>query len=96
MPNELPQVVTAEGIPLPLTTGYAHVSIEVAAILGCAQNLVDILDSGDGYVAYSIFDYEGAANHSAMSALAAISAHSYDVEDDDQVLQGPVLLVTAS
>jgi hypothetical protein len=79
---------------LPLPEGYAHVSGEVAGFLGCNQGLVDVLDCGPDYVAYSIFDYEGATNQQAMVALSAVSRYAYNAEDDDQVLQGPILLVT--
>ena len=96
LPTKPPHEVALEEQYLPaLSTGQAYVSAEVASLLGCAQHLVDILDCGADYVAYSIFDYEGAPNPKAMSALAAISAHSYDIKDDDQVLQGPVLVITA-
>ena len=94
IPNQQPQVVTAAGLPLPPSTGYAQVTDEVAAYLGCARELVDVLDSGADYVAYSIFDFEGPTNHAAMTALEDLSGYHFDVEDADQVLQGPVLLVT--
>ena len=61
--------------------------------LGCARDLVDVLDCGPDYVAYSVFDFEGSTNQAAMTALEAFSGHRYDI-DDEQVLQGPVLLVT--
>jgi hypothetical protein len=94
VPNQLPQKVPTDGLSLPSPAGYAQVSSEVAGFLGCAQGFVDILDCGPDYVAYSIFDYEGATNQPAMAALSAVSTHAYDAGDDDQVLQGPILLVT--
>lgn len=93
-PDQLPRIVSTVGMSLPSHTGTAHVSDEVAAVLGCARSLVDVLDCGPDYVAYSIFDFEGTPNQSAMAALTAISSHPYDMEDEDQILQGPVLLVT--
>ncbi len=95
MPNQLPQIVPTTGLLLPAPPKhYAQVSEEVAGLLGCAQGLVDVLDCSSDYVAYSIFDYEGAVNRPAMDALSAVSSHSYAVDDEDQVLQGPILLVT--
>jgi hypothetical protein len=94
IPNQPPQPVSTIGLSLPLPTGYASVSDEVVHLLGCTRGLVDVLDSGPDYVAFSIFDYEGENNLLAMNALSAISSHHYDVEDDDQALQGPILLVT--
>lgn len=95
-PDQAPATVEAAGFTLPATsTDFTRDADRAAAALGCAPGLVDVLDSGPGYVAYSIFDFEGAPNPAAMSALAAISAHSYDIADDDQVLQGPVLVITA-
>ena len=94
IPNQPPQTVVTDGLSLPSPAGYAQVSSEVADFLGCAQGFVDVLDCGPDYVAYSIFDCEGATNQPAMAALSAVSSHAYDVEDDDQVLQGPIVLVT--
>lgn len=94
VPYAPPRIVPADGLSLPSPAGYAQVSSEVAGFLGCAQGFVDVLDCGTDYVAYSIFDYEGATNQPAMNALSAVSGHTYDAEDDDQVLQGPILLVT--
>lgn len=94
LPNEPPQVVPITGLLLPLPTGYAQVTGEVAAYLGCALEMVDVLDCGLDYVAYSVFDFEGPTNQAAMTALEAVSGHCYDINDDDQALQGPVLLIT--
>ncbi|RZK44406.1 MAG: hypothetical protein EOO61_03890 [Hymenobacter sp.] len=58
------------------------------------KDLVDVLDCGPNYVAYSVFNYEAAINKAAMAALEVISGHHYDLKDEDQVLQGPILLVT--
>jgi hypothetical protein len=95
IPNQPPQLVSTAGLSLPLPTGYTSVSDEVVQLLGCPRALVDVLDSGPDYVAFSIFDYEGETNHLAMSALESISGHKYDARDEDQILQGPILVVTA-
>ncbi|MGI4734142.1 MAG: hypothetical protein ACRYG7_03095 [Janthinobacterium lividum] len=55
--------------------------------------MIDVLASGPDYVAYSIFDYEGDVNPAAMAAVAEVSGMSFDSDDEDAVLQGPVLLV---
>lgn len=90
-------MVPTEGLSLPAPPEhYAQVSHEVATLLGCAQGLVDVLDCGPGYAAYSIFDFEGDNNQLAMAALTAVSAHTYDIDNEEYVLQGPVLLVTAN
>ena len=94
IPNNPPQTVPTDGLTLPSPDGYAQVSHQVASFLGCSEGFVDVLDCGPNYVAYSIFDYEGAPNQPAMDALSAVSSHAYDAEDDDQALQGPILLVT--
>ena len=57
--------------------------------------MVDVLDSGPNYVAYSIFDSEEECNQAATVALAVASGHSYDAEAEDQLLRGPILLVTS-
>lgn len=93
LPNHPPRVVPTAGLSLPSITDQARVTDEVAAHLGCVRNLVDVLDCGPDYVAYSVFDFEGSINQSAMIALEAVSGHRYDINDDDQVLQGPVLLI---
>ena len=94
LPNQAPQTVSVTGLSLPSPTGHARITDEVAAHLGCVRDLVDVLDSGPDYVAYSVFDFEGAMNQGAMTALEAVSGNRYDINDDDQVLQGPVLLIT--
>lgn len=90
-------MVPTEGLSLPAPPEHhAQVSHEVATLLGCAQGLVDVLDCGPGYAAYSIFDFEGDNNQLAMAALTAVSAHPYDIDNEEYVLQGPILLVTAN
>ncbi len=92
--NQPPRVVPVAGLSLPSPAGYAQVTDEVAAHLACVRDLVDVLDCGPDYVAYSVFDFEGPTNQAAMTALESVSGHQYDINDDDQALQGPVLLVT--
>ena len=94
LPNYAPCIVPTDGLSLPSPRGYAQVPSAVAGFLGCIQELVDVLDCGTDYVAYSIFDCEGATNRLAMDALSAVSGHTYDAENEDQKLQGPILVVT--
>ena len=94
LPRQNPQSVSTEGLNLPDTaTGFATVPEPVPALMGCARNLVDVLVSGPGYVAYSIFDCEGPVNEAAMAAVAEVSGVSFDPSDEDAVLCGPVLVV---
>jgi hypothetical protein len=95
LPNQPPQVVQLDAFTWPLPKDNSQYYKHISELLGCTRNLIDVLDCGPTYAAYSIFDFEGAPNHTAMNVLAAISAHPYDIEDDDQVLQGPVLVIIA-
>ena len=94
LPQQPPLEVPVEGLCMPdSVTGFARVPEQVPALLGCAPELVDVLACGPEYVAYSVFGCEGDANLAAMAAVAAISGFAFDVEDEDAVLCGPVLLV---
>lgn len=90
-PQQLPQAVAADGLGVP--TGFAQVPERVAALLDCVPELVDVLASGPGYVAYSVFDSEGEVNPSAMAAVAEVSGVAFEAEDEDAVLRGTVLIV---
>ena len=54
-----------------------------------------MLASGQGYIVYSIFDCEGEINPEAMAAVGAVTGMSFDIENEDEVLRGPVLVVLA-
>ena len=96
LPQQPPQPVSTEGLTMPNpTTGLVGVPASVPELLGCAANLVDVLASGLGYVAYSIFDCEDDMNPAAMEAVAQISGVSFAFDDEDAVLRGAVLVVTA-
>lgn len=95
VPNQPLQLVATNGLSLPTTAGYAFVSEEVARYLDCTRSLVDVLACGPGYVAYSVFDFEGDINQPAMIALSTIAGHLFDTEDEEQQLRGPVLVIAA-
>lgn len=98
IPSQAPQAVSAEGLSLPSgAESYAHVTDRVAHLLDCQKGMVDILDTGADYAAYSVFDYEsGEPNLAAVDILNVISRHpaSYGADEDSQ-LYGPILIVTA-
>ena len=93
LPQHPPQAVVAEWLGVP--TCFEQVPEQVATLLGCASALVDVLASGPGYVAYSVFDSEGEVNPTAMATVAAVSGVAFDAEDEDAVLRGAVLVVQA-
>lgn len=94
LPHKNPQPVSTEGLSLPdPVTSFATVPEQVPVLMGCARNLVDVLVSGPGYVAYSVFDCEGPVNEAAMAAVAEVSGVGFDSIDEDAVLCGPVLVV---
>lgn len=89
-----PQELPTTGLRLPdPTTGFASVPDEVVAFLGCARALVDIQACGPNYVVYTIFDFSGEVNRSAMSAVTEITGEIFDLNDEDSLLCGPVMIV---
>jgi hypothetical protein len=95
LPGLPPRNLSVEDIALPNELGSIQVTARIAAELGCVPALVDTLDTGPGYSAFSIFDCEGAVNEAAMSALNLISQYGgYDVEDENTLLRGPILVIT--
>lgn len=95
LPNHNPQPASVEGLSLPdPATGFATVPEQVPMLMGCARGLVDVLVSGPGYVAYSVFDCEEPVNEAAMAAVAEVSGAEFGLGDEDAVLCGPVLVVS--
>lgn len=95
LPNQQPQIITGETLNLPdETTSYVVVQERVSVLLNCQPELVDVLASGQGYVAYSVFDSEQEINTMAMQAVEVLSGEVFDQEEEDSVLRGPVLVVT--
>ena len=93
-PGQLPRRISSVGKTLPNAEGFAQVTDTVARELGCVLKLVDVLDCGPDYAAYSIFDYEGQPNPVASDALRQVSKHSELYTPENEELQGPILLVT--
>lgn len=94
LPQQPPRVIPADGLFMrDPKTGFASVPEQVPMLLGCVPGLVDVLASGPGYVAYSVFDCEEEANPLAMAVVAAVSGVVFDTEDEDAVLRGVVLVV---
>jgi hypothetical protein len=94
LPHETQLVASTNGLCLPDSeTGFVQIPHVVSELLGCALGLVDVLASGPDYVAYSVFDCEGKANPTAMAAVAKVSGVSFDFDDEDALLRGPVLIV---
>ena len=93
-PGQPPQPLPADQFPLPDASGRAQVTQAVADALGCAVELVDVLASEPGYVAYSIFDCEGEVNESAMTVLADFASIKFDLKEEDEILKGSILLLS--
>jgi hypothetical protein len=95
-PGQLPLALSPDGFSLPNAAGLARISDRVAEALGCSPSLVDVLDTGPSYVAYSIFDGDGPVNQDAMHVLSNLSGHLYDPNNEDEQLRGNILIVTSS
>lgn len=95
-PGQLPLALSPDGFSLPNAAGLARIPDRVAEVLGCSLSLVDVLDTGSCYVAYSVFDGEGPINQDAMHILSALSGHLYDPANEDDQLCGNILIVTSS
>lgn len=92
-PGSPVQELPAESFALPNAKGYAQVDELVSEVLGCKLEMVDILDSGPDYVAYSIFDCRDELNLDAMRELKAISRYDYDAGAEENQMRGPILIV---
>lgn len=66
---------------------------QVPALLNCSRELVDVLAAGKDYVAYSVFDCEEGINPAAMQVLANLTGLPFDIENEDEALRGPVLVI---
>ena len=95
VPQQQPQSINIDGLVLPDPVSRLVVIPErVPQLLGCTPALVDILASESNYVAYSIFDYEGHVNHTAMEALSDLTGVKFG-DNEDEILRGAILIVNA-
>lgn len=93
-PGLQPTEVAVGGFALHSESGQVIQNTGRAAeLLGCVPGLVDVLACGTGYLVYSVFDYEGATNPAAMAVVAKLSGMELDLSNEDEILQGPVLVV---
>jgi hypothetical protein len=93
LPGQQPTTESAEGFSALRTIPFAEVPLQVAVLLGCVPNLVDVLANGEGYVVYTVFDSEEPANLGATQAAAELTGIEFDIENEDDLLRGPVLIV---
>jgi len=92
-PGQQPQVVGAGGFIIHPESGeIVQNAARAAELLGCVIGSVDVLACGSGYLIYSVFDYEGDVNADAMTAFSKITGVVLS-SADDEVLQGPILVV---
>jgi hypothetical protein len=95
-PSQLPKPVSVHGFTLSeemmvMVSGASN----AATVLDCAPGLVDVLACGPSYIVYSVFDHEGETNLEAMRVLSELTGATFDLEHEDQILRGPILVVRA-
>jgi len=95
-PSAVPQPVSDQGLWTPhAVPPFSGLADLVPGLLHCVPELVDVLASGQEYIIYSIFDCEGEVNSDAMAAVETLTGSSFDTENEDEVLRGPILVVLA-
>lgn len=94
LPEQEPQrVFPAKPYSADLLTGVVAENGPVTKLLGCPASLVDVLANGPTYVVFTIFDHEGKANPEAMRAVSNLTGMRFSIDEADEVLSGPVLVV---
>jgi len=95
LPKQPPRHVPVDDLIFPsLNNKQTSISAWVPELLGCEPGLVDVLASGPNYVVYSVFDYEaGPVNEEAMQKLTSLTGMTFELDDEDAVLLGPVLVM---
>ncbi|GAB3879718.1 hypothetical protein GCM10028824_43650 [Hymenobacter segetis] len=78
-----------------LTPEFQGAADLVPGLLRCSPKLVDVLANGPGYIVYSVFDCEDEINPAAMEVVGKLTGQSFDIENEDEILRGPVLVVLA-
>jgi hypothetical protein len=93
-PGLQPADILADGFVVQAEDGrIKQDAARAAELLGCAPGMADVLACGSGYLVYSVFDYEGEVNPAAMAVVAELSGMELDPLNEDEVLQGPVLVI---
>lgn len=93
LPGEASPIrIDADGFTLSTTS---HQITRVSKALDCSPGLVDVLATGPAYVIYTVFDSEAEVNYAGMIVTGQYTSMEFDPDDDDQVLRGPVLVVSA-
>ncbi|MBO0358598.1 hypothetical protein J0X19_11630 [Hymenobacter sp. BT186] len=90
-PGQREQIYSAEGFH-PTTANVTQMA-RAARALECIPEMVDILASTPEYTVYTIFDHEGDPNLAATEAVAELTGIEFNLDDEDQVLSGPVLII---
>ncbi|WP_165822280.1 hypothetical protein [Hymenobacter edaphi] len=95
-PGTAPLAISDEGLWTPgRTPEFGGFEDLVPALLHCHPRLVDVQANGPGYMVYTVFDCEGEINPAAMKAVGELVGLTFNIEDEDEVLRGPVLVVLA-
>ena len=93
-PGHPPEAILQGGFSLDEESGQVvQNTVHASKLLGCVPALVDVLACGKRYLMYSVFDYEGEQNQAAMAVLAEVSGIELNAGEDDEALQGPVLVI---
>jgi hypothetical protein len=92
LPDQTPQALDATAFTTEPTDDQTAMAADA---LECGQEFVDVLASGAGYIIYTVFDSEADVNPQGMKAAGVLTGVEFDPEDEDQVLRGPVLTVSA-
>jgi hypothetical protein len=95
-PNQLPTIISIGNSVKPSSQDYAHVTEQIAELLGCSSGMVDVLAKASTYIAYSIFDAEGEVNLTAMAILRELTGQSFDPDVEDELIMGNVLIVSSN
>lgn len=94
-PNHPPTTENTAGFGISEVGTFSQVPPQAAALLGVKLGLVDVLAAGPGYVVYTVFDCEEAANHVATQVVSELTGIEFDATDEDTLLRGPVVVVKA-
>ena len=95
VPGQPPlRLPTGQFLLLDSASDHSDDTQKAALALDCVPQLVDVLATGPDYIAFSVFDHQGATNPAAMRELSALTGVAFDATNEDEVLRGPVLVVS--